>query len=97
MVFFNLPSVLISVGICTAVDFPIGDRAARFFSNMCRKVNVHGGLEQIPLGADGRARGDFKVKAGDCLPCMEGADEEHKCCNTCQEPTQLAGRKRAGG
>jgi len=49
------------------------------------QVNVHGGLEQIPLGADGRAHGDFKVKEGDCLPCLEGADDEHKCCNSCQE------------
>jgi len=50
------------------------------------QVNVHGGLKKIPLDAMGRETvEDRKPKEGDCLPCMDGADEEHKCCNTCQE------------
>jgi len=50
------------------------------------QVNVHGGLQKIPLDANGHIiEKDFKAKEGECFPCMEGEDEEHKCCNSCQE------------
>jgi hypothetical protein len=50
------------------------------------QVNVHGGLKKITLDASGRpVLGDHEAKAGECLPCMEGTDDEHKCCNTCQD------------
>jgi len=50
------------------------------------QVNVHGGLEKESLDAIGRAvAGDAVPKEGDCLPCLEAADEEHRCCNTCQD------------
>lgn len=49
------------------------------------QVNVHGGLQKIPLDRSGQPiSGDRKAKEGDCLSCMEGEDAEHKCCNTCQ-------------
>merc|ERR1719162_658747 len=36
------------------------------------QVNVHGGLEQVPLDARGQpADGEFVAKPGDCLSCME--------------------------
>mmetsp|Transcript_128988 Transcript_128988/g.223834 ORF Transcript_128988/g.223834 Transcript_128988/m.223834 type:complete len:380 (-) Transcript_128988:66-1205(-) len=50
------------------------------------QVNVHGGLGKEPLDAAGNIVIDEpKPKEGECLPCLEGADDQHKCCNTCQE------------
>jgi len=51
------------------------------------QVNVHGGLEQVSLDARGQPVIDSEpvVKPGDCLSCMEATDDQHKCCNTCQE------------
>lgn len=50
------------------------------------QVNVHGGLEKLPLDSRGHLISrDFKAKEGDCLSCMEGEDDEHKCCNSCQD------------
>jgi hypothetical protein len=50
------------------------------------QVNVHGGLQKIPIDSTGMILDhDFAAKAGDCLSCMEGADDEHKCCNSCQD------------
>merc|ERR1719460_1902846 len=48
------------------------------------QVNVHGGLQKIPLDANGYPeKGEHKVKKGECLSCFEAEDAEHKCCNTC--------------
>mmetsp|Transcript_39746 Transcript_39746/g.89007 ORF Transcript_39746/g.89007 Transcript_39746/m.89007 type:complete len:377 (+) Transcript_39746:177-1307(+) len=50
------------------------------------QVNVHGSLAKVPLDREGRhVEGDTLAKPGDCLPCLEAADEEHRCCNTCQD------------
>jgi len=50
------------------------------------QVNVHGGLEKLNLDKEGRLLAtEFKAKKDECLPCGEGADDEHKCCNTCQD------------
>jgi len=50
------------------------------------QVNVHGGLQKHSLDVTGKfIEQDFKAKDGECLSCMEGADDEHKCCGTCQE------------
>lgn len=50
------------------------------------QVNVHGGLEKWSLDARGHILlQDFQAKKGECLSCGEGEDEEHKCCNTCQD------------
>merc|ERR1719330_647048 len=49
------------------------------------QVNVHGGLDKISLDAIGRqAAAEKAPEPGECLSCMEAADEQHKCCNTCQ-------------
>lgn len=49
------------------------------------QIGVHGTLQQIDLDAAGhRAQKREPVKAGDCLSCLEAA-EDGKCCNTCQE------------
>merc|ERR1719183_1146589 len=41
------------------------------------QVNVHGGLQKIPIDSKGMILDhDFAAKDGDCLPCMEGADDE---------------------
>mmetsp|Transcript_32999 Transcript_32999/g.77113 ORF Transcript_32999/g.77113 Transcript_32999/m.77113 type:complete len:383 (+) Transcript_32999:113-1261(+) len=50
------------------------------------QVDVHGSLDKLPLDAEGRqVAGDEPTKKGDCLPCLEAADDEHTCCNSCQE------------
>eukprot|EP00929_Paragymnodinium_shiwhaense_P112626 TRINITY_DN80894_c0_g1_i1.p1 TRINITY_DN80894_c0_g1~~TRINITY_DN80894_c0_g1_i1.p1 ORF type:complete len:387 (-),score=87.90 TRINITY_DN80894_c0_g1_i1:71-1231(-) len=49
------------------------------------QVNVHGSLAKLPLNEEGYPSTGDALKAGDCLSCMEAADEEHRCCNTCQE------------
>jgi len=50
------------------------------------QVDVHGGLEKLNIDAQGRLGAiEFEAKKGECLSCGEGEDEEHKCCNTCQE------------
>jgi len=50
------------------------------------QVDVHGSLEKLNLDRDGKIlEREFKAKEGECLPCGEGNDDEHKCCNTCQE------------
>lgn len=50
------------------------------------QVDVHGGLEKLHLDANGKlTTGDPPVKDGDCLPCMQGSDADHVCCNTCSE------------
>eukprot|EP00929_Paragymnodinium_shiwhaense_P082991 TRINITY_DN44024_c0_g1_i2.p1 TRINITY_DN44024_c0_g1~~TRINITY_DN44024_c0_g1_i2.p1 ORF type:complete len:379 (-),score=88.88 TRINITY_DN44024_c0_g1_i2:298-1434(-) len=51
------------------------------------QVNVHGGLQKIPLDMAGQlAPPDPKQEAGVCLPCLEAADTENpKCCNSCAD------------
>lgn len=50
------------------------------------QVDIHGDLSKINLDKQGqRVKGDAVPKEGDCLSCMEAADDEHKCCNTCQD------------
>lgn len=50
------------------------------------QVNVHGSLHKINLDRTGRATDhDLLAKPGDCLPCLEAEDVDHKCCNSCQE------------
>jgi len=50
------------------------------------QVNVHGGLAKILLDAQGRVvEAEPAPKDGECLPCLEAEDEEHTCCNSCQE------------
>jgi len=49
------------------------------------QVDVHGSLQKYQLDSEGRLSKDRKAKDGECLPCLEGEDEEHKCCNTCQD------------
>jgi len=50
------------------------------------QVNVHGGLEKINLDALGRTVTEASPpKKHECLSCMDAADDEHKCCNTCHE------------
>jgi len=49
------------------------------------QVNVHGNLQKISLDKEGKVTAERQLKDGECLPCLEGQDEEHKCCNTCQE------------
>merc|ERR1719263_792966 len=42
------------------------------------QVNVHGGLQKHSLDVTGKfIEKDFKAKDGECLSCMEGADDEH--------------------
>lgn len=49
------------------------------------QINIAGGLKAIELDKDGKpAQGDRKAKAGECLPCLEAA-QEGMCCNTCGE------------
>jgi hypothetical protein len=51
------------------------------------QVNVHGGLVKLPLDASGilALHDEPSAATGACLPCLEAADEHHRCCNTCQE------------
>lgn len=54
------------------------------------QVNVHGGLEKVSLDAFGRmVPGEEETpqegEASKCLSCLDAADEQHKCCNTCEE------------
>jgi hypothetical protein len=49
------------------------------------QVNVHGGLHKLSLDSKGQVTDDEGAKPGACLSCMEAADEQHKCCNTCKE------------
>lgn len=50
------------------------------------QVDVHGSLEKVHLDSLGRPVPDpAPPKEGDCLPCMEATDSQHRCCNTCQE------------
>jgi len=49
------------------------------------QVNIHGGLEKVSLNGKGLVIPDQAPKEGQCLSCMEGKDEEHKCCNTCED------------
>lgn len=50
------------------------------------QVNVHGSLDKVSLDLGGHlVTSEQMPKEGACLPCMEAADELHKCCNTCQE------------
>jgi len=49
------------------------------------QVDVHGSLEKVPLDARGQLAHDRVPTKGECLSCMEAADEQTKCCNTCQE------------
>lgn len=53
------------------------------------QVDVHGNLLKLNLDAQGRlvesAAANHETGDDECLPCLEGADEDHKCCNTCQD------------
>mmetsp|Transcript_25306 Transcript_25306/g.58775 ORF Transcript_25306/g.58775 Transcript_25306/m.58775 type:complete len:371 (+) Transcript_25306:87-1199(+) len=50
------------------------------------QVNIAGGLTKLNLDARGFiGHGDRQAKPGECLSCMEAADEEKRCCNTCQQ------------
>mmetsp|Transcript_14286 Transcript_14286/g.32542 ORF Transcript_14286/g.32542 Transcript_14286/m.32542 type:complete len:372 (-) Transcript_14286:7-1122(-) len=50
------------------------------------QVDAHSGLQMYNLDADGReSSGDPIAQSGDCWPCLEAADEDHKCCNSCQD------------
>jgi len=50
------------------------------------QVDVHGGLAKINLDALGRTvKEESSAKKGECHSCMDAADDEHKCCNTCHE------------
>mmetsp|Transcript_36992 Transcript_36992/g.80847 ORF Transcript_36992/g.80847 Transcript_36992/m.80847 type:complete len:369 (+) Transcript_36992:40-1146(+) len=49
------------------------------------QVNIQGRLHKVNLGLTGQqSEGDHQAKAGECMSCMEAADDDHKCCNTCQ-------------
>jgi hypothetical protein len=49
------------------------------------QIGVHGTLHQIELNAEGeRAKPRAPVGDDECLSCLE-AEEEDRCCNTCQE------------
>lgn len=49
------------------------------------QVNVNGGIEKQNLDSAGRhVLQEWSAKEGDCFSCGEAADEETKCCNTCQ-------------
>lgn len=50
------------------------------------QVDAHGGLKMYNLDAVGKmTSGDPVAKEGDCWPCLEAEDADHKCCNSCQE------------
>eukprot|EP00928_Gymnodinium_smaydae_P006465 TRINITY_DN12296_c0_g1_i1.p1 TRINITY_DN12296_c0_g1~~TRINITY_DN12296_c0_g1_i1.p1 ORF type:complete len:385 (-),score=99.27 TRINITY_DN12296_c0_g1_i1:299-1453(-) len=49
------------------------------------QVNVHGQLHKLILDEFSYPSPQKALPPGTCLPCMEGEDEEHKCCNTCEE------------
>jgi len=49
------------------------------------QVNIHGGLERVSLNGKGLVIPSQAPSAGACLSCMEGEDDKHKCCNTCEE------------
>ncbi|CAK9022895.1 unnamed protein product [Durusdinium trenchii] len=50
------------------------------------QVDAHGGLQMHNLDAAGKmSQGDPVAGPGDCWSCMEAADADHKCCNSCQE------------
>lgn len=50
------------------------------------QINLQGGLEKFNLDPNGQViPGDPLPAAGECLPCLEAADETHKCCNSCQD------------
>jgi len=61
------------------------------------QVNVHGSIEKIALDSQGLPAPDYQAPTGDeCQSCMEGEDEEHKCCNTCDELKAAYGAKDLG-
>lgn len=61
------------------------------------QVNIHGSIEQLPLDRQGLpAPPESLPKEGDCISCMEGEDEEHKCCNTCSELKEAYSAKDLG-
>jgi hypothetical protein len=50
------------------------------------QVNVMGGLIKSSLNQEGNAvKGELSLAAGECKPCLEASDDEHKCCNTCED------------
>eukprot|EP00439_Symbiodinium_sp_Y106_P077630 s1339_g16.t1 len=50
------------------------------------QVDAHGGLDMLNLDAAGKiSAGDPVASKGDCWPCLEAEDTQHKCCNSCQE------------
>lgn len=49
------------------------------------QVDVHGGIQRLPVNRDGELSVPELVSEGDCLSCMEAEDAQHKCCNTCEE------------
>mmetsp|Transcript_86544 Transcript_86544/g.242370 ORF Transcript_86544/g.242370 Transcript_86544/m.242370 type:complete len:383 (-) Transcript_86544:126-1274(-) len=49
------------------------------------QVNVHGGLQKVPLDPQGHVTTEWRAEEGSCMPCFDAEDEDHKCCNTCYE------------
>eukprot|EP00933_Yihiella_yeosuensis_P043029 TRINITY_DN37738_c0_g1_i1.p1 TRINITY_DN37738_c0_g1~~TRINITY_DN37738_c0_g1_i1.p1 ORF type:complete len:370 (+),score=48.43 TRINITY_DN37738_c0_g1_i1:81-1190(+) len=50
------------------------------------QADVHGDLVKIDLDFNGQvSKGDPVAKESDCWPCLEAADEERRCCNSCRE------------
>jgi len=45
------------------------------------QVDIRGSLDKINLDMTGKeTKGDLVAKEGDCLTCIEAADDEHQCC-----------------
>eukprot|EP00927_Polykrikos_kofoidii_P007444 TRINITY_DN13056_c0_g1_i1.p1 TRINITY_DN13056_c0_g1~~TRINITY_DN13056_c0_g1_i1.p1 ORF type:complete len:383 (-),score=72.92 TRINITY_DN13056_c0_g1_i1:188-1336(-) len=50
------------------------------------QVNVKGGLRKVSLDSRGHVTPEVpKLEANACLSCLDGEDEQHRCCNTCSE------------
>mmetsp|Transcript_162989 Transcript_162989/g.517682 ORF Transcript_162989/g.517682 Transcript_162989/m.517682 type:complete len:399 (+) Transcript_162989:120-1316(+) len=49
------------------------------------QLNVRGSMGRENLDRSGRFVPERVPKPGECLDCLEGAGEEHACCNTCSE------------